>query len=139
MDRINGKDRFEYVPRILFQLFVTQAQSSVVLVDFKNYNIDLSTDLSEFCRMFYFLRPRQVRDVDQSVNSFFDLYEYTEVREVTHDSFMFRTNSIFLLDILPRVVFQLFDTQRHLSFVAIQGKNNSLYLVSHFHEVLSRT
>ena len=75
--------------------------------------------------------------MDQSVNSFFDLNEYTEVREVTHDSFVFRTNSIFLLDILPRVVLQLFDTQRHLSFVAIQGKNNSLYLVSHFHEVLS--
>ena len=30
-------------------------------------NFDVCTDLSEFRRMFYFLSPRQVRDVDQSV------------------------------------------------------------------------
>ena len=59
--------------------------------------------------------------------------------EVTHDSFMFRANSILLFDILPRVVFQLFDTQRHLSLVSIQGKNYSLYLISYFHEILSGT
>ena len=38
---------FEYIPRILFELLVTEAQTTVFLVDFQNHYIDVCTDLSE--------------------------------------------------------------------------------------------
>ena len=60
MDRIDGKDTFEYVPRILFELFVTQAQTTIFLVDFQYLNFDVGSDLSKFRRVFDFLRPRKV-------------------------------------------------------------------------------
>ena len=37
------------------------------------------------------------------------------------------------------ILFQLFDTQRHLTFFAIQSQNYSFYFVTDFHEVLCRT
>ena len=130
---------FEYIPRIVFQLLVTQAQTTVFLVDFQNYYIDVCTNLSEFRRMFDLLSPRQVRDVDQSVNTFFDFYEYTEVSEVANFSNVLRTYRIFFFDSFPWICFQLFDTQRHLAFFAVQSQDDSFYFVAHFHEVLSRT
>ena len=75
---------FEYIPRILFELLVAEAQTTVFLVDFQNHYVDVCTDLSEFRRMFNLLRPRQVRDVDQTVNTFFYFYEYAEVSEVAN-------------------------------------------------------
>ena len=60
MDRINGKDTLEYVPRILFELFVTQAQTTIFLIDFQYLNFDVGSDLSKFRRVFDFLRPRKV-------------------------------------------------------------------------------
>ena len=75
---------FEYVPRILFELLVTEREATVVRVDFENDNFDISTDLSEFRRMLNLLRPREVRDVDETIYTLFELYEHTEVREVTY-------------------------------------------------------
>ena len=89
--------------------------------------------------MFYFLRPGQIGDMNQSVNPFFDFYKYTEVREVAYSSGMFGTYTVFLFNILPWIGLQLFDTQRHFPFVTVQGQYNCFYFISHFHEILSRT
>ena len=51
--------------------------------------------------MFHFLCPRQVRDMDQSVNTFFDLNEHTKVSKVTNFSCVFRSYRIFFLQCFP--------------------------------------
>ena len=137
--RTYSKYSFEYIPRIFFQLFVTKAQATVFFVDFQYLNFDICTDLSEFRRMFYFLSPRQVRDVDQSVYTFFDFHEYTEVSEVTNFCSVLGTYRILFFDSFPWILFQLFDTQRHLTFVTVKSQDNSFYFVTYLHEVLSRT
>ena len=130
---------FEYIPGVFFELLVTEAQATVFFVDLQHLYIDIRTDLSKFGRMFNLLSPRQVRDVDQTVNTFFNFYEYTEVSEVANLSCVLRTDRIFLFDSFPRISFQLLDTQRHLTFFAVQSQNYSFHFVTYLHEVLCRT
>ena len=75
---------FKGVPGVVFELLVTEAEATVFLVDFEDLNFDGRTDLSEFAGVFDLLGPREVRDVDQAVNSFFEFYEYAEVSEVAN-------------------------------------------------------
>ena len=77
--------------------------------------------------------------MDQAVNTFFDFYEYTEVSEVANFCSVLGTDRIFLFDSFPRISFQLLDTERHLTFFAVQSQNYSLYFVTYLHEVLCRT
>ncbi len=139
LDKTYSEYSFEYIPGVFFELLVTEAQATVFLVDFQNLYVDVGTNLSEFRRMLHLLGPRQVRDVDQTVNTFFDFYEYTEVSEVANLCSVLAAYGILSFDSFPRILLQLLDTQRHLAFVAVQSQDNSFYFVAHLHEVLSRT
>ena len=45
VDGTNGEYGFKYVPRILFGLLVAEAEAAVVLVDFEDYDVDVSANL----------------------------------------------------------------------------------------------
>ena len=47
VDRTNGVLSLKYIPRILLELLVAKAQTTVLLVDIQNDNVDLCTYLSE--------------------------------------------------------------------------------------------
>ena len=70
---------------------MTERETTVLLVDVKNNNVDRLTYASELRRMLYLLCPREVRDMDKSVNTLLELYEDTEVSEVTNLSIVLRT------------------------------------------------
>src|SRR5574344_465841 len=89
--------------------------------------------------MLYFLSPRKVADMDQSVYTFFKFYEYTEVGEVAYFSCMLASDRIFNLDCFPWIFLQLFDTQRHLALFAVESQDNCFYLVAYMQEFLCRT
>ena len=84
VDRTNGVLLLEYIPRIVLQLLVAKAETTVLLVDIQNDNVNLCTNLSELRRMLNLLSPREVADVNQTVNTLFELNEYTEVSEVAN-------------------------------------------------------
>ncbi len=116
------KDTLEYVPRILFKLLVTQAQTAVFFIDFQYLNLDFCSDLRKFRRVLDFLRPRKVGDMNQTVYAFFDLDEYTEVCKVTYFGMMTRTDSIFLSMFSQGSAFQLFDAERHFTFFTVKSQ-----------------
>ena len=88
--------------------------------------------------MLNLLGPREVADVDKSVNTLLQLNEYAEVGEVAHLSSMLASNRILNLDSLPWVFLKLLDTKAHLALVAVESEDNSLHLVAHAEEVLGR-
>lgn len=51
----DGEDGFVNIPGILFELFVTQAEATVVGIHFKNDDLDRFANLGEFSWMFDFL------------------------------------------------------------------------------------
>jgi hypothetical protein len=74
---------------------VAEAQAAVVFVDSEDFNFDVSTDLSKFAGVFDFLSPREVADVDETVNAFFDFNENAEVSEVANFSGVAATDGVF--------------------------------------------
>ena len=48
--RVNSEFGFEFLPRILLELFVTEAETAVLFVDFENYYLNLCTDRGELRR-----------------------------------------------------------------------------------------
>ena len=47
VDRTNGVLLLEYIPRIVLELLVTERETTVLLVDVENDNVDLCTYLGE--------------------------------------------------------------------------------------------
>ena len=86
--------------------------------------------------MFYLLRPREVANVDKSVNTFFEFNENTEVSEVANFSSVLRFNRLFHFDSLPWIFLELLDAKRHLTLVAVKCKDDSFNLVTNLQEVL---
>ncbi len=83
------------------------------------------------------LGPREVRDVDEAVYALFDLNKHAEVGEVAHARAVLRTNGIFGLDVLPGIVAELLDAERHLAVLAVESEDYGLDLVAYLHEILS--
>ena len=86
--------------------------------------------------MLNLLCPREVGDVDKSVNTFLKLYEDTEVSEVANLCCVLAAYRILNLDVLPRIFLKLLDAERHLALCAVEGEDNGLYLVAHVEELL---
>ena len=89
--------------------------------------------------MLNLLSPREVADVDKTVNTFLKLYEDTEVSEVANLCSVLRAYWILNLDSLPWVFLKLLDAERHLTLVAVECEDNCLNLVTNLHEFLCRT
>ena len=44
----DSEDGFKYLPRVLFELLVTQAHSTILLVEFENHHLDFISYAAEF-------------------------------------------------------------------------------------------
>ena len=87
--------------------------------------------------MLNLLCPREVRNVDKAVNTFLKLYKYSEVSEVTNLGCVLAANRILNVDSLPWILTQLLDAKAHLALLAVEGQDDSLYLVANIQELLS--
>ena len=86
--------------------------------------------------MFDLLGPGEVGDVDQTVNTLFQLNKDTEVGEVADRSGVFGTDRVFGHDVCPRIRDELLDAERHLAVLAVEGEHNSFHFVADFEEVV---
>ena len=130
---------FVGIPWIVFELLVTERETTVFLVNFKHHHFNFSALLGEFRRMLHFLGPREVGDVDESVYAFFQFHKDTEVGEVAHLGSVFASNGIFCFDCFPRIFLELLDAERHLALVAVECEDNGFHFIANVHELLSRT
>ncbi len=75
--------------------------------------------------------------MNQAINTFFKFNKNTKVGKVAYGGSMLAVDRILFVDVLPWVGNELLNAQRHFSFFAIQGKDNGLYFITYFQEVLS--
>ena len=61
MHRAHREYCFESIPRILFDLFVTEADLAVLIVNIQHYHFQVLTYFGEFGRMVETLHPAEVR------------------------------------------------------------------------------
>src|ERR1041384_2643607 len=95
MNRTFEENALEGIPRVFFQLLMTEAQAAVIFIDIQHYYIHLFANLGEFRRMLEFLGPREVGNMHQPVDTFFHLYKKTEVGHCADNGCMLRAKRIF--------------------------------------------
>ena len=138
MNRTNGKDIFESIPGVVFELLVAEAEAAAFLVYLKNLDFDVGADLSELARVFDFLGPAEVADMDKTVDTFFDFNKYAEVGEVAHAGSVTAADGIANLDVFPGIFLELLQAKAHLAVGTVESEDDSLDFVADFEEVLSR-
>ena len=89
--------------------------------------------------MLNLLGPREVADVDQTLNAILELNKYTEVGEVANLGLVIRANRIPCLDACPWILLELLQTERHLALLTAESKDDSLYLVTDLEQIVGRT
>src|SRR5262245_38939944 len=77
--------REELLPDVRLQLLDSERQPMVVTVDVQNHSFDALTLLQNFGRMFDTPR-RDVGDVNETVDSFLNFDERTEIRQVSNST-----------------------------------------------------
>ena len=115
---------------------MAQTHFSLIHIQFQDDNFDFITQICKLRRMLDLFRPGQIRNVYQSINSFFKLYKNSVVSEVSDCSLVFRSYRVLLVNIFPWIIYQLPHTKRHFALFFVHGKDLSFYLISHFQEVL---
>src|SRR5262245_33004420 len=80
--------------------------------------------------MLHALGPAEIADVNQSVDSVFNLDERAEVGEIAYAPFNGRVDGIFLVQALPRVRLELLESERNATLTRIHVKHHALDLVA---------
>ena len=71
-----------------------------------------------------------LRDVNQTFDTLFELYEYTEVSDVGDGTVDFSTYSVTLADALPWIFLNLLDAKGETLALLVDIKNNRLYHIA---------
>src|ERR1019366_7560542 len=91
--------------------------------------------LQDFGWMLDARRPTQVADVDQAVDSVFDLDEGAEFGEVAHAAFDGRADRIFVVQGIPGIGRQLPHSERNSPFGRIDADHDAIYLIADVHQL----
>ncbi len=124
------------VPRVVGDLLVSEAELSVVRIDLENDHFHQASYGGEFTRVLDLLRPTQIGDVDQAVNTFLQFDEDAKVGEVADSSLVLASLWILGGDVRPRIRSELLHAQRHLALFHIQRKDDALHFLTCAHKIL---
>src|ERR1700722_7169881 len=86
-------------PWIVAELFNAKADSLIRLIDVDDFRLDFVAFLKDLARMINLTRPTEVRDVNHSVDAFFQLNEGSVSGHVADLAFDAAANGEFLLNL----------------------------------------
>src|SRR6266404_4775568 len=90
----------------------------------------LVTFLKDFARVVDFSSPTQIRNVNHSVNAFVKLHERAVGRHVPNCPLDPAANGEFLLDLVPRIRFELSQAQRNLLLFLVYAEHDRVNLLA---------
>jgi len=86
--------------------------------------------------MFDFLRPWEVRNVNEAINALFQLNKNAEVGKVTYRSCMFWIDRVTVSDSNPWIRNELFHSEWHLTLFAIESQNDGFNIFTNLQEIM---
>src|SRR5205807_10634026 len=113
----------DVLPRIVAQLFDAETDPLIRLIDIDNFGFDFVAFLKDFARMIDFAGPTQIRNVDHSVDTFIQFNERAVSSHVPDGSFDAAANGELLLDLVPRIRFELTQAQRNFLLFLINAEH----------------
>ena len=126
--RTMGRD--ESFPCTRCEIFHRKRKTLSARIDVRNDRVYFLVLLEQFFRVLQFLRPRDVRDVNQPVDAFFKLDERTEVGQVANLAVDLRANRIADRNRVPGIILQLLHAEADPFFVCIDAEHLHLDLVA---------
>ncbi len=114
----------DVLPRIVLELLESEADALVGLVDVDDDGFDLVALLEDLGRMIDLLRPAQVGDVHHAVDAFLELHERAVGRHVADLALHLLADDVALLDLVPRVGFELADAERNLLLLLVDAEHD---------------
>ena len=129
----------ELLQHVRLQLLDAERQPLVLGIDLEDDRLDLVALFEYFARMLDALGPRQVRNVNQAVDSFLDFDEGAEVREVAYRAGDLVADAVFRTDQVPRVGLGLLEAQRQAPSFLVDVEHDTfdpIARVEHFGRVL---
>src|ERR1700736_4676872 len=122
--------REEGIPDIRLKLLDAERKPAILRLDAENDGLDLLTLPDNFGRMLDALGPAQVRYVDESVDTVFDLDESTEVGEVADAALDDGADGVLVLKLLPRILLELLHAERDAAVAGVDAENDGVDLVA---------
>src|SRR5579871_4782711 len=81
------------------------------------------------------LRPREVRYMNQSVDTLFDLDEGAEIGHVPHPPLDYGTHAVPAIDGRPRIGLELFQPERDAAVARVHFQNHGFHLIAGFDDL----
>ena len=122
-------------PRIVRDLLHTEGDALVLGIHVEDDDFEVLTLLDDFGRVLDPLGPAHVRNVYQAIDSWLDLNERTERGQVADRTGQLGAGRVLHRQRQPRVLFDLFHTERNLLVVRIDLEDHSFDLFTNRHDL----
>src|SRR5262245_27400176 len=120
----------ELLPRVRLALLDAQRDAAALFVDVEHHDLDFLADVHDLRRIDVLVRPVHLGDVHEAFDALFDLDEAAVVGDVRHLAEEARAGRVATRDVLPRVVAELLDAQRHALTLAVELEDAHVDLVT---------
>ena len=117
-------------PRIGLELLETESDTLALLVDLQHDRLDRVALLDDLVRVDDLARPRHVGDVQEAVDTVFELDEGTVVRQVANLALDVRADRVLLRNERPRVDLDLLHTEGDFLLLLLDLEDDHLDLVA---------
>ena len=122
-------------PRIAVRLTETEGDLLVVSVDGEDGRLDDVADLDEFRRMIDLAGPRELGDVDEAFQAFFQFHESAVRQQIDDFAFHDGAGRILLIDIQPGVRGHLLDAEGNAFLIVIDADDHNVDLFADFQDL----
>ncbi len=89
------------VPWVVFHLLVAEAELAVFHINLQYGHFHQAAHRGKFTGVLDFLGPAEIRDVNKSVDAFFQFHKYTEVGKVANGAFVTAVHRILRGNVCP--------------------------------------
>ena len=124
---INGID---LIPRIVAELFNADRDALVFAVNLQHSSFDFIALLEQFGGVIYFSGPREIANVDHSVETFLKFNEGAVAGEVAHFALHHSSGPVLIAGGVPWIVVELTDAEADFLFVLVNSQNHRFDLLS---------
>lgn len=114
----------DFLPWVIERLLDAEGNALLVGIDIEHDGFYVITLLEHFTRVVDAASPAHVRDVHHAVDAFFEFDEGTEVGQVSHLAMDAGTRWIVVADHIPRIGFELADTEGNFLFAGVDAEDD---------------
>ncbi len=120
----------EDLPRIAHGLLQAKRDTPLDRIDFENLHVDFLRRRDDLARMHVLFRPRHFGDMDQALDAGLELHERAVVGDVGDAALKACTHRVLRLDALPRIILQLFHSERDAVGFVVDLDDLDLHLLA---------